>query len=147
MMEFALFTERACKDGAWATVEKCLQLADRLLRFGDSEINNAVYVSYLEILPRKSEVHDRLRKMMTANLHKGWDDILKYLSKLSRTQSPVKTRNRGIGHVDRPIRHLTACNQVVLEGFRLWKFDAAAFQIRGNKNLLAVRVSSRNPDG
>ncbi len=47
MMEFALFTERACKDGTWATVEKCLQLADGLLRFGDSEINNAVYVSYL----------------------------------------------------------------------------------------------------
>ncbi len=85
MMEFALFTERACKDGAWATVEKCLQLADRLLRFGDSEINNAVYVSYLEILPRKGEVHDRLRKMMAANLRKGWDDILEYLSKLSGT--------------------------------------------------------------
>jgi hypothetical protein len=37
--------------------------------------------------------------------------------------------------------------QVVLEGFRLWKFDAAAFQSRGNKDLLAVRVGSRNPDG
>ena len=36
---------------------------------------------------------------------------------------------------------------VVLEGVRLWKFDAAAFQSRGNKNLLAVRVGSRNPDG
>jgi len=34
-----------------------------------------------------------------------------------------------------------------LEGFRLWKFDAAAFQSRGNKNLLAVRVGSRNPNG
>jgi hypothetical protein len=85
MMEFALFTERAYKDGAWATVEKCLQLADRLLRFGDSKINNAVYVSYLEILPRKGEVHDRLRKMMTAGLRKGWEDILEYLSKLSGT--------------------------------------------------------------
>ena len=37
--------------------------------------------------------------------------------------------------------------QVVLEGVRLWKFDAAAFQSRGNKNLLVVRVGSRNSDG
>ena len=34
-----------------------------------------------------------------------------------------------------------------LSGVRLWKFDAAAFQSWGNKNLLALRVGSRNPDG
>jgi hypothetical protein len=83
MMEFELFTKRACKDGDWKTVERCLQLADKLLRFGDSNINNAVYVSYLESLPRTGEVHDRLQKMMTTELRKGWDDILAYLSKLS----------------------------------------------------------------
>jgi hypothetical protein len=83
MMEFALFINRACERGNWETVEKCLRLADRLLRFGDSEVNNAVYVSYLEILPRKGAIHDRLRKMMTNDLRRGWDDILDYLSKVS----------------------------------------------------------------
>jgi hypothetical protein len=83
MMEFMLFTVRACERAEWATVEKCLRLADELLRLGDSKIKNAVYVSYLESLPRKGEVHDRLRKMMTSDQRKGWDEILAYLSKLS----------------------------------------------------------------
>lgn len=84
MMEFAFFTEEASKRGEWKTVEKCLLLADKLLRFGDNAINNAVYVSYLEILPRKGEVHDELRKMMTNDLRIGWARILDYLSKCSR---------------------------------------------------------------
>jgi hypothetical protein len=83
MMEFALFTQKACKDKDWTTVEKCLRLADKLLRLGDSNINNAVYVSYLEILPRKGDVHDRLKKMMTSELRKGWSDILDYLAKVT----------------------------------------------------------------
>ena len=82
MMEFALFIEEASKRGEWNTVEKCLVLADKLFRFGDSAINNAVYVSYSETLPGKGEVHDGLRKMMTTDLRKCWDDILDYLSKL-----------------------------------------------------------------
>jgi len=82
MMEFALFTVQACKREAWKTVERCLRLADRLLRHGDLEVSNAVYVSYLEILPRKGKAHDRLRSMMTTDLRKGWDDILDYLSRL-----------------------------------------------------------------
>ena len=82
MMEFALFTQEASKRGEWSAVQKCLLLADRLLRFGDPAIANALYVSYLEILPRSGEIHDRLRKMMTPDLRKGWDLILAYLSKL-----------------------------------------------------------------
>lgn len=82
MMEFALFSKEACERGEWTTVEKCLLLADKLLRDGDPNINNAVYVSYLEALPRKGELHDRLRKTMTTDLRKGWDRILDYLSKL-----------------------------------------------------------------
>ena len=82
LMEFALFTKEVCERGDWKTAQKCLLLADKLLRHGDSNINNAVYVSYLEILPRKGEVHDRLRKMMTRDLRNGWDRILDYLSRL-----------------------------------------------------------------
>ena len=82
MMEFALFTERACNREDLKTVERCLRLADRLLRDGDSQINNAVYVSYLETLPRKGKVHDQIRKMMTSDLRKGWHRILDYLSRL-----------------------------------------------------------------
>jgi hypothetical protein len=82
MMEFVLFTERACKRGDWEIVGRCLRLADKLLRLGDTKVKNALYVSYLESLPRKGEVHDRLRKMMTPDLRKGWDEILEYLSKL-----------------------------------------------------------------
>jgi len=82
MMEFALFTERACNQEDWKTVERCLRLADKLLRDGDSQINNAVYVSYLETLPRKGRVHEQLRMMMTTDLQKGWQRILYYLSRL-----------------------------------------------------------------
>ncbi len=85
MMEFRLLTTRACERGNWETVEKCLGLADGLLRLGDSEVKNAVSVSYLEDLPRKGEIHDRLRTMMTADLNRGWDEILAYLSKLLGT--------------------------------------------------------------
>lgn len=85
MMEFVLFTKKACKDGDWVTVKKCLRLADKLLRFGDGKVKNAVYVSYLESLPRKGKAHDWLRKMMSANLRKDRDDILAYLSKLLAT--------------------------------------------------------------
>ena len=82
MTEFVILTERACRNGDWKTVERCLRLADKLLRNGNSKIKNAVYVSYLEKLPRKGKIHDRLRRMMTSNLRKGWDEILDYLSKL-----------------------------------------------------------------
>jgi len=82
MMEFALFSTEACERGEWAKVEKCLLLADKLLRYGDPMVNNAVYVSYLEILPRKGAIHERLRRMMSIDLRKGWDRILGYLSKL-----------------------------------------------------------------
>lgn len=85
MMEFRILTERACARGDWETVERCLRLADELLRLGDSQIKNAVYVSYLEDLPRKGEIHDRLRTMMTTDLNSGWDEILAYLSKLLGT--------------------------------------------------------------
>lgn len=84
MMEFVLFTERACRRGDWETVRKCLRLADKLLRDGNSEIKNAVYVSYLESLPR-GRVHERLLNMMSRDLRKGWDDIMDYLSKVART--------------------------------------------------------------
>jgi hypothetical protein len=84
MMEFALFTARECKLGNFETVAKCLRLAHRLLQWGDSEINNAVYVSYLEILPLKGDVHDRIRMAMTSDLRQAWDDILDYLSKVSK---------------------------------------------------------------
>jgi len=82
MMEFVIFTERACRSGDWKTVERCLRLADKLVRHGNSKVKNAVYVSYLESLPRKGKVHDRLKSMMTTDLRKGWDEILQYLSKL-----------------------------------------------------------------
>lgn len=82
MMEFALFSTELCERGEWAKVEKCLLLADKLLRDGDPMVNNAVYVSYLEMLPRKGTIHERLRRMMTIDLRKGWDRILDYLSRL-----------------------------------------------------------------
>lgn len=83
-MKFALFTARECKLGNFETVTKCLRLAHKLLHWGDSEINNAVYVSYLEILPLKGAVHDQIRMAMTSDLRQAWDDILDYLSKVSK---------------------------------------------------------------
>lgn len=84
MRDFALFTARECKLGNSETVAKCLRLAHSLLQLGDSEIKNAVYVSYLECLPLKGDVHDRIRMAMTSDLRQAWDDILDYLSKVSK---------------------------------------------------------------
>ena len=64
MMEFVLFTEPACNRDAWKTVRRCLWLADKLLRDGNSEIKNAVYVSYLESLPRREKCKTSMRNMM-----------------------------------------------------------------------------------
>jgi hypothetical protein len=83
MMEFMLLTERACMRADWTTIGKCVRLADELLRLGDAKIKDAVYVSYLESLPRTGEIHDRLRRMMTSDLRTGWDATLAYLYKLS----------------------------------------------------------------
>ena len=82
MMEFYLVTEKAIKAKDWATVERCLRLADTFLHDGDAEIRNAIHVSYLENLPREGNDHDRIREAMTPDLRKAWDDILAYLSTL-----------------------------------------------------------------
>jgi hypothetical protein len=63
---------------------------------GNSEINNAVYVSYLEILPLKGDVHDRIRIAMTSDLRQAWDDILDYLSKVSKKIGACGRRTLGI---------------------------------------------------
>ena len=82
MMEFQLITEKAISAGEWTTVERCLRLADTLLHEGDAEIRNAIHVSYLEHLPREGDGHDRIRKVMTPDLRKAWDDVLAYLATL-----------------------------------------------------------------
>jgi hypothetical protein len=82
MMEFYLVTETAINARGWATVERCLRLADTFLHDGDAEIRNAIHVSYLESLPREGDDHDRIREVMTPDLRKAWDDILAYLSTL-----------------------------------------------------------------
>jgi hypothetical protein len=82
MMEFILVTENAIKARDWATVERCLKLADTLLHDGDAEIKNALHVSYLEHLPREGAMHDQIRETMTPELRLAWDNILTYLSAL-----------------------------------------------------------------
>jgi len=83
-MEFHLLPEKASEAGDWATVERCLGLADTLFRDGDAEIRNAIHVSYLEHLPRVGEVHDQIRGMMTPELRQAWDEISGYPSALRR---------------------------------------------------------------
>jgi hypothetical protein len=88
MMEFVIFTEKAAEVGDWTTVERCLTLANKFLRDGNPAIRNAVHVSYLEHLPREGELHDRIRKMMTPELRKAWEDILSYLAALPYNETP-----------------------------------------------------------
>jgi hypothetical protein len=82
MMEFYVVTETAINARDWATVERCLRLADTFLQDGDAEIRNAIHISYLENLPREGDDHDRIREVMTPDLRKAWDDIFAYLSTL-----------------------------------------------------------------
>ena len=76
VMEFVTFTEKAAATGQSAIVQACLRLADQFMREGDPEVRNAMYVSFLESLPRQGDVHLILRSAMSPTLCKGWDDIL-----------------------------------------------------------------------
>ncbi|MGA7697498.1 MAG: hypothetical protein WCA76_20900 [Candidatus Sulfotelmatobacter sp.] len=82
MMEFVIFTEKAGEAGDWSTVERCLELANRVLNQGNTEIRNAVHVSYLEHLPREGEVHERIRALMSPELRRAWENIQAYLASL-----------------------------------------------------------------
>jgi hypothetical protein len=86
MMEFGMFTSDAAKRDDWSTVAKCFTLADTLLKRGDSAVKNLLDVTYLEILPRAGEVHDRLRQMMTPELRQRWNETLDYLRRLRPEQ-------------------------------------------------------------
>jgi hypothetical protein len=88
MMEFSIFTREAIREGNWDTVQKCLRLADTFLCHGDAKIKNAIYVSYLEKLPREGEIRARIREIMTSELRQGWDDILAYLATLLDKDNP-----------------------------------------------------------
>jgi hypothetical protein len=82
MMEFLVFTERAAEANDWTTVNKCLVFADELVHNGNSEIRNAVHVSYLEHLPREGEAREKIWEMMTPELRTSWINILEYLKRL-----------------------------------------------------------------
>jgi hypothetical protein len=87
MAEFLDLTISGINDGDWATVQRCLQVADPLLRLGNDSIRNAVYVSYLEGLPRDEDVRTQINEMMSPQLRQGWTDILAYLADLLRREN------------------------------------------------------------
>jgi hypothetical protein len=82
MAAFVQFAERSANDGNRETVKKCWSVADGRLRQGKAKLKNAPSISSLEDLPSQSEVHDRLREMMSPELRQGWDDTTSYLEKL-----------------------------------------------------------------
>jgi hypothetical protein len=83
MAEVGRFAERSANHGNWDAVKKCSSVADRRLRQGKAKLKNPASRSALEDLPPRSEVHERLREMMSPGLRHGWDDAISCLEKLS----------------------------------------------------------------
>jgi hypothetical protein len=87
---FARRTQSAIDGKDRQGVSRCFEFARRVFQQADSEVKNAVYVSYLENL----DFHDGKRErswaieLMPPSLKAGWVDINQYLADLSSGKSP-----------------------------------------------------------
>lgn len=74
---FARYTQRQIDGGNREEVQRCFAVADRILKNADEQVDNAVYVSYLEHL----DLHDGKRQrswakgMMSPLVLAGWKQM------------------------------------------------------------------------
>ena len=89
---FAKFTQSAKGRADWDTYERCVCLADRLLSRASSELENALYVSYLEHLDFDGPRGPKAWSLLTPELQAAWRRITKSIERLAAL--PRKKRKR-----------------------------------------------------
>ena len=84
--QFARFTQEAINCGNELLVRRCFDIADTCLEKSDSELENAISVSYLEHLDLDSAEGYRAKDTMPRNLFQAWESIMRYLDDLAQNE-------------------------------------------------------------
>ena len=73
--EFAILTQRAKGAGDWDTYRRCVALAERFFVAADSELENALYVAYLEHLDFEGPRGPEAWRLLGPKLQEAWRRI------------------------------------------------------------------------
>ena len=95
MGAFARFTQVAKGRADWETYERCAQLADRLWGCADEELNNALYVSYLEHLDFEGSRGPKAWSLLSPRLRQGWREIQEHLDEVAAFVHASKNKGSG----------------------------------------------------
>jgi len=87
------FTEQAMNKEDWQTVRRCLALLERFLKFGDSDLQNAVYVSFLEHIDTSGKHWPTLKSLMPPIVLNAHANTQAYWAEHNRAKSPSKAKN------------------------------------------------------
>jgi hypothetical protein len=89
---FALFTQRAKGQADWDCYRRCVRLADRLLARAAPDLENALYVAYLEHLDFEGPRGSTAWRLLTPALQAAWQRIRNYNEAIA--SRPGKRKNR-----------------------------------------------------
>ena len=92
---FAQFTQRAKGRADWDTYARCVRLIDRLFQHADSELENAIQVSFLEHLDFEGPRGAAAWKLLSPALQMAWKRITAYNER--RLTLPTKKRKKKKG--------------------------------------------------
>jgi hypothetical protein len=92
MAVFARSTQTAIDRGDFKTLRRHFAFADRFFHHSADDLENALYVSYLENLEFTAPHGEKARALMSPALRQGWRDIMDYLDEIARR---VESERRG----------------------------------------------------
>jgi hypothetical protein len=93
---FARYTQLQIEGENRAELQRCFVVAGRILSSADADVENAMYVSYLEHLNLTDGKRSRAwaKALMPPKLFKGWQAIMAYNEEMARRLSPPSKRTR-----------------------------------------------------
>ena len=74
----------------WSTYERCMRLIDELFVSPDPQLENAIYVSFLEYLDFNGKRGAKAWSLLSPRLQAGWHRVMEHLKKLGE-----QARSRG----------------------------------------------------
>ena len=80
---FATFTQAAKGRADWDTYERCVRIADPLLARASGDLENALYVAYLEHLDFDGPRGPKAWSLLSPELQRAWRRITKANEKLT----------------------------------------------------------------
>ena len=94
MGALASIAQRAKGDGDWGTYRRVIELAEKLYTNPDSELENALNVSFLEHLDFEGPTGGTAWELMTPRLKAGWTAMEQYLDDLFDSKHGRKPRGK-----------------------------------------------------